>query len=587
MPSRCSSTQAAIEPRGPEERRRLEPRPSDPRRPLASKSRARFALLCDDTTLDPWAVPAIELLQAGGADLVAVLVVDEPGFAPTGLGFAARGYVRRRQQRRATAAVPVADVAPGIPRVDVSRTVDAADAHVRALGLDFALAVGVDWPSRRLVELPHGGIWAFDFDLTDERRLGLDEVRRVLDGRPVVEIALLRLEGGGASTLRRGVFRGDGRDPHRARQHLQAESGRWPALVVAAGADDAAHTRAVVEQPEPAKPLTTVEVARFLAIRARNHVRAAYDRFFRHPQWNIGIVDSPIHAFLDRESDLPIRWYPLSGRSAFLADPFGVRRESDGTVLCEHFAYRRGRGTIRAIEVTGGEFAPGQREVLRLPSHLSYPCTVEHAGKLLCIPEALQTNEIALFELDGAGGTLTRVASIVTDVAAMDPTLFQHAGRWWLFYVDGARGTEADLHVWHAPAPDGPWHPHRSNPVKTDVTSARPAGLPFVHEGALYRPAQDCSQRYGARVVLNRVTTLSAEKFREEPVSWVAPRAGEPYPAGRHTLTSFGEHTLIDGHRFVFVPVALGRFLRIWGRDLRRAARPSGKVTHSTKAGGR
>jgi hypothetical protein len=543
--------------------------------------------MCDDTTLDPWAVRAIELLQAGGADLVAVLVVDEHGSAPPALGSVARGYVRRRQRGRAAAAVPISDVAPGVPRVDVSQTGDTASARVRALELDFALAVGVDWPSRRLVELPHGGIWAFDFDLTPERRLGLDEVRRVLVGRPVVELSLLRLDGGGASTLRHGVFRGDGRDPHRARLHLQAESGRWPALVLAAGADGAACARPVAEQPEPAAPLTTVEVARFLGIRARNHLRAARDRLFRHPQWNIGIVDSPIHAFLGSEPDLPIRWYPLSGRGAFLADPFGVRRGADGTVLCEHFEYRRGRGTIRAIEVTRGRFAPGQREVLRLPSHLSYPCTVEHAGRLLCIPEALQTNEIALFELDGTGGGLTRVASIVTDVAAMDPTLFPHAGRWWLVYVDGARGTEADLHVWHAPAPDGPWHPHRANPVKTDVTSARPAGVPFEHEGNLYRPAQDCSQRYGARVVLNRVTRLSAEEFREEPVAWVAPRAGEAFPAGRHTLTSFGDHTLIDGHRFVFVPVALGQFLRIWGRDLRRAARLPGSGPRPTEGGGR
>ncbi len=44
---------------------------------------------------------------------------------------------------------------------------------------------------------------------------------------------------------------------------------------------------------------------------------------------------------------------------------------------------------------------------------------------------------------------------------------------------------------------EGPWEPHRRNPVKCDVRGSRPAGTPFVHGGELYRPAQDGSKRYG------------------------------------------------------------------------------------------
>ena len=40
--------------------------------------------------------------------------------------------------------------------------------------------------------------------------------------------------------------------------------------------------------------------------------------------------------------------------------------------------------------------------------------------------------------------------------------------------------------------------------VKTDVRSARPAGTPFVYQGELYRPAQDCSRTYGGSIVIHR-----------------------------------------------------------------------------------
>ncbi len=106
-----------------------------------------------------------------------------------------------------------------------------------------------------------------------------------------------------------------------------------------------------------------------------------------------------------------------------------------------------------------------------------------------------------------------------------------------------------DAGIWYADDLLGPWRPHDGNPVKTDVRSSRSAGTPFAHEGHLYRPTQDCSRTYGARVVLNRVNKLTPEEFVEEAVREISPIA--PYSDGVHTLSSCGEMTLIDGKRVV------------------------------------
>ena len=96
----------------------------------------------------------------------------------------------------------------------------------------------------------------------------------------------------------------------------------------------------------------------------------------------------------------------------------------------------------------------------------------------------------------------------------------------------------------------GPWTGHPQNPVKIDVTSSRPAGTPFVRDGVLHRPAQDCSSGYGGAVVINAVVTLDDERFEERPVGRVE-ADGDPYPLGRHTLSYGGGLVAIDGKRSV------------------------------------
>src|SRR2546421_9920387 len=82
---------------------------------------------------------------------------------------------------------------------------------------------------------------------------------------------------------------------------------------------------------------------------------------------------------------------------------------------------------------------------------------------------------------------------LLSDINAADATLAEIDGTWWLFVnvaVDGS-GNSDELHLFSAATPLGPWTPHRSNPVKSDARSARPAGRLLFHGGAYYRPAQD------------------------------------------------------------------------------------------------
>lgn len=173
---------------------------------------------------------------------------------------------------------------------------------------------------------------------------------------------------------------------------------------------------------------------------------------------------------------------------------------------------------------------------------------------MYCIPEICGAREIALYKAEDFPYRWKKVAVLINSFAGVDSTIFRYQGRWWLTSTDGAAQSTNNSHlfVWHATEVFGPWVPHVANPVKIDASSSRPAGTPFVHNGYLYRPAQDCSRIYGARIVLNRVLSLTPFEFKEECASVIEPCLTGPYPNGLHTISAVGGITVIDGKRHVF-----------------------------------
>jgi hypothetical protein len=187
----------------------------------------------------------------------------------------------------------------------------------------------------------------------------------------------------------------------------------------------------------------------------------------------------------------------------------------------------------------------------------------------LCVPETHEAREIALYEAERFPDRWKRLTTLVSDTVTVDASVFRHGDTWWLAGSEAApKGANCELHLWHAADITGPWQPHPGNPVKIDVRSARPGGTPFVQDGVLYRPAQDCSKTYGGRIIINRVVTLTPTAFREDLAVAVDPDTAGPYPDGLHTLSAVGNVTLIDGKRIRFVPAQFRRTLRSWLRVL-------------------
>lgn len=271
--------------------------------------------------------------------------------------------------------------------------------------------------------------------------------------------------------------------------------------------------------------------------------------------WSIGICEQSIGLVLESGSLGPVRWLAPRRGSAYRADPFVW--PGTGRVLCEEVPLATGIGRIVVLREEGGDFVPEAR-LLDDGIHRSYPFVWTENDAAFVLPEASAGGPTILYQMAG-DGALIAIATIAPSQRLVDATLFSAGGYQWIAATDCAYGSNNNLCLFYADRIAGPWHPHRGNPVKRDISSARPGGTPFRHREKLFRPAQDCTGGYGAALVINEIVTLTPDAFEEHIVCRLAPDPRGPFPDGLHTLSSDGTRCFVDGKRLVFVPMVVAR----------------------------
>ena len=252
---------------------------------------------------------------------------------------------------------------------------------------------------------------------------------------------------------------------------------------------------------------------------ARMGIRLALGRIERVstvPEWFVGFSFARDQSRKPWElGGSPIRQM-IPPPDRYWADPFPVRDGADYYIFLEEYLRARGAGHIAVTRLgRDGSWTTPER-VLERPYHLSYPQVFAWRGAHYLIPETRQARTIEVYCAKHFPGGWERVSVAMDSICAVDATIAEIGGVWWLFasVADDGGSTADELHLFYATEPLGPWRPHRRNPIQSDVRSARPAGNIFSWKGAQYRPAQDSSARYGHSIVLNRITRLDLNGLR-------------------------------------------------------------------------
>ncbi|KAJ4769451.1 Glycosyltransferase family protein [Rhynchospora pubera] len=154
--------------------------------------------------------------------------------------------------------------------------------------------------------------------------------------------------------------------------------------------------------------------------------------------------------------------------------------------------------------------------------HLSYPYVFTENNQIYMMPEGSRKGDLRLYRAIEFP-LKWKLEKIIINKPLVDSFMIKHQGKYWIFGSDfsssGAR-KNGELEIWYADSALGTWKPHKKNPIhNTDKSfGARNGGGPFLYQGHLYRPGQDCGGTYGRSVRLFKVNTLTTEEYEEVEV---------------------------------------------------------------------
>lgn len=233
----------------------------------------------------------------------------------------------------------------------------------------------------------------------------------------------------------------------------------------------------------------------------------------------------------------------------FWADPAVIHAGNMYYIFIEEFIYQTGKGHIALIRMDEKGNYTEPETIIERPYHLSYPFVFEHEGCYYLIPESVANHTIEVYKAVDFPTRWEFHGNLMENVDAVDSTLLFHGGRWWLFagMVENPGASSWDeLFLFSSDDPlSSHWTPHPENPIVSDCKNARPAGGIFSMNGELYRPAQNCSYRYGYGFNINHITQLDMEKYKESVVSRVEPDWDKRI-VGTHTFSHAESLHVID-----------------------------------------
>jgi hypothetical protein len=549
------------------------------RRPL------RFGLLCDGKQLRRWQIDCVSALEDTGNAHASLLIVDDRSTAMPRSSLLWRLYGKALLDHSPLARLlPLPEQLAALPVISAERRSEDVQSHE----LDFILDFSAHEPSAALHSGARRGVWAFRFGNQVKEDQAPPGFWDCLQGATTTGAELVRLsdQPGLLERLWSGVFKADAAFFGRLTDKILRNALASPARVSRTwkDGDNAPPVQVFMPSPPPRPGPSNRDTIRFVFKQANGLLTKVARRLFRHQLWRVGIIDAPVQEVTGltdaARASPPVRWLP-NPAERFLADPFAIETEGGLLLLAEDYRWTTARGMISGVRLSDTQVSE-PRTVFDLPVHMSYPYLLRHERQLYCVPETNEAREVALYALDEQSLEWSKVEVLVGGRRLADSTIFEWNGRWWLLATDVEDDQVLNLHAWHAPSLTGPWEEHAANPVKTDVRSSRPAGRPFVHEGRLYRPAQDCSDVYGGAVTINRVVELTPTHFLEETAAMVHPHQDWPARDGLHHLCGVGDLTVIDACEEVFVwRATASAVLRKFSRFRRAPSRGSSQLRRS------
>ena len=522
----------------------------------------QVGVVLDGMQVPAWAAWALSAIRAReGLDLSVAVISDRTKREPRAALLAGYEALDRRVFRDGHDALEPVDVSPGLDGLPTLRlsslptpTPEGGPATDRS-PLDVLVCLGTPPPTGDLPFAVRHGIWYLH--LGDPRRYGDEPALfwEVFFAEPASETALMAIDGDldERKILHRSATPTDPVSLQRTRNAAYWKSARFVLRRLddlAAGRwspDEEPADRHGWHRPPPSNSDAIRHVARVAGrVTKRRFRRAAFRR-----QWFLGVRRRRA-ATLPHEDPSP--WEVVSPPvDRQWADPFVFEQDGETLVFFEQLRYADGKGELAVARLEGEAELSDPEPILRASHHLSYPYVFRDGADTFMIPESGAAHRVELWAATDFPTGWQPVEALLEGLEAVDATVLRHGGLYWLWVSQAPPGGGPcdETFLYLSDRLDSGWTPHPRNPVVSDARRARPAGRPFLHGDRVIRPGQDCTGRYGSRVVFNAVEVLTPDDYREVPIGALDSGWAGDGNLCAHTYTFDGPFEATDGLRLV------------------------------------
>lgn len=276
-------------------------------------------------------------------------------------------------------------------------------------------------------------------------------------------------------------------------------------------------------------------------------IRSRYSGETDRVQWTVG-VGAHLGTDLEHTTLEDIHWLPTDA-TRYFADPFPIEHNGRLHLFVEEYRYADRRGFISLLDPEDPQAAA---PVLAKPFHLSFPNVFDHDGEFFMLPEQGQSQHLVLYRSHDFPHDWRPEATLLEQVAAVDPVLFRRDDLWWLMFSRADYGgSDNNLQLYFASEIQGPYRRHPESPIRECLRGARMAGRLFEDRGRLIRPAQDCLRRYGGALIFHEVLELNPEHYRERELRIMDLAPTGLRLKGMHTFNRIANHIAVDGFRYL------------------------------------
>lgn len=288
-------------------------------------------------------------------------------------------------------------------------------------------------------------------------------------------------------------------------------------------------------------------------------------RELRHNLWNIGFIEEGLEDTLTNKSPR-IHWVKKRIKDRWFADPFILDvTKNEIIILAEEYNYNVRRGRIARVVIDRRTYEEkGFEIILDLPTHLSFPFIIRQNGKVYVMPENSASGCSTIYEYDDATRKITPLHHLAEEPFA-DATIFEMDDKSFLFTTMLPDTNSKAVKIFSFDKEKLKVIEQVAN-VEFPLVCGRNAGEVFEVKGRLYRPAQDCTLRYGHGVILQKITIRDGNWIFED-TNCIYPNSFK-YNRGIHTFNNYKGLIVIDarGYRNPVVGRVLTFFLNLIGK---------------------